>query len=242
VQYSARPDLAYAAWDGYTIYMQKKALIIVGSIVAVVLIAGGVTGVLLLAKVSRPTALEPEKTIVTTPSNDETPVTDPSKQSTNVKPDLSVDLGACTAVTQADVKAAVGNAITVNAADNRGYSKEVNGNGVQLCVYAFTNDGSLNNRYTTQVTNFASDTFKNGTKDGISSEAAVIAGISDAAYFSTIAKPADSRTAARTTYSLYVFKGLKLYAFEIAQPGDNDRFTSASAQTALTTIAKSAKF
>jgi len=220
--------------------MPKKALLIVISIVSILVIAGGVTGALLLAKVARPsdTAVQP---VTTAPVEDTGENEDPSKQDPNVKPDLSVDLGACTLIPQASVQAAVGNKITVAAADNRGYSKEFGGDGTQLCVYSFVTDGSLNNRFTTRVTKFPDEKSKTAAITDLE-DVISVSGLGDTAFFSSSSEPASGKTPARNDYSLYIFKDLNFYSLSIAQPGDKDLYTANTAQAVLQTIAQSAKF
>jgi len=234
--------LAYARTDSYTEDMQKKALIIVISIVAVLVIAGGVTGALLLAKVAQPlrTTADMSDTPTAPVIDNEKQTEDPSKQDATATPNLSVDLGACTIITQATIQTAIGNKATVAAADNRGYSKEANGDGIQQCVFSFAADGSLNNRYVTRVTSFANEASKTNSL-GALGEYATVSGLGEAAFFSAESEPQDDRTAARNDYTLYVVKDMKLYMLTIAQPGDADLFTSLTAQAALKQIAVAAK-
>ena len=231
--------LAYAHQDGYTEDMSKKALIILISFASIIVIAGGVVGALVLIKGSADKVTDSNQSEV---AKDDSRDTDPSKQEETVTPDMSIDLGACTILTQATLQSTLTPAIkTVGEAVNRGYTKEFNGDELQSCIFGFTADNSMENRFTTTVTRFTKDTSKEAAIKGFAG-ATTADNIGDIAYYLTSNAPEGESTPARNDYGLYVFKGMKLTSFVISQPGTSDVFTEATAQEKLRTLAQSIVF
>ena len=217
--------------------LNKRKLVII-SIAAVIVVAAIVTTVLFL---TMHRAVAPS---VTTASKSDPAKADPSKQEAQTTPDLSKDLGACTAVTKATVVTALGTKVkTVGDADNRGYagSSAKGDAGSQTCVFALSSANTLNNRYSTTVTQFSTT-----DSQKVSEEAYVamtkLDGIGTSAYFEAVDTTASAGTTALHAYNVYIFSGSKLYTLTLTQPTDLDAFTSTTAQAALTTIAKSITF
>jgi hypothetical protein len=208
--------------------MHKKAIIVIAIIVGLLIITSGVVGaVLVLNKKTSPT------------TSDQTPATvngGPEEQEAQTTPDLSVDLGACTVVTHTDVSESLAPTITsVRDAVNRGFGYERNGDKSQSCVYPFSADDNLSNRLTVTVTEFSSATNKSDAEQAIE-DFSEVTGIGEKASFMSALGTTDFK---QNTYSLFVIKDMKMYLFAIAQPTDSDKFTAASAQSALETLAKS---
>ena len=219
--------------------MVKKIPLILISIAGVVVVAGGVVaGLTAFVGNDSKTA---ETSNATKPVNNDLVETDPAKQELNTTPDLSKDLGACTTVTKASVVSAIGSSVVlVGEPTNRGYGKEGVGTGSQSCTFALSDKDAINDRLSVSVTVFENDETLAVSKQAYV-DAEKIQNIGEVAYFQTNSTPASSVTPAQNDYSIAVFKGMKLYAFTIAQPAEDDAFTSASAKIALTSISTSAK-
>ena len=215
--------------------MQHKSRLIIISIAIVIVIAALVTALLVVTTQHKVTPA-----VATTIKND--PAKDnPANQESLITPDLSKDLGACTAISKDTITSALGSKVeSVGNSVNLGYagSAAKGGDGSQTCVFPFSSANALNNRYSTTVTLFATADSKKAAQSAYSAMTK-IDGIGDAAYFETVNTEASAGTAALHAYNAYVFSGGKLYTLTISQPTDSDTFTSTSAQEALTTIAKS---
>jgi len=212
--------------------MRKKVIIIVASVVGVLLISGGVVGALVLTRGAAP---QPAKTTPFDPTKGHSN-SDPALQESQTKPDLSVDLGACSLVTQGAIEQALG--IKTQPADNRGYGHEGTGDEAQSCVFAFSADSNASNRLTVTVTKFANQDNADLAMSGFKNEANIDS-LGDAAYF--VSQPGDANQK-QNAYALTVFKDLKQYDFTILQPVPGDIYTDASAKAALVATAKTATF
>ena len=213
--------------------MRKKVIIIVASVVGALLVTGGVVGALYFINhgAPKPTA----KVAAFDPTKGHSNA-DPTLQESQTTPDLSVDLGACSLVTQGAIEAALG--VKTQAADNRGYAHEGAGDASQSCVFAFSADSNASNRLTVTVTKFANQATRTLAVTGFA-DATKVDSLGDSAYFTS--QPGD-RNLKQDQYTLFVFKGLMGYDFTILQPTPGDTFTSTSAQTDLTSVAKTATF
>jgi mannitol-specific phosphotransferase system IIBC component len=216
--------------------MSSKSRGVIVSIIAVMIVAIIVTIVLISAKKS--TILDAAAGTQHVIQSDPTKA-DPANQESQTKPDLSLDLGACNAVTKSSVVSALGARVqTIGDAINRGYAKENDGIESQSCTFALSSADTQDDRYTTTVTVFS-------TSDSLTASKAAFAniskvnGIGDVAYYETIETSASPGTAAEHTYDFYIFSGSKLYTLAITQEADSDVFVSNSAEDALVTIAKS---
>jgi hypothetical protein len=207
--------------------MHKKAIIVIAIIVGLLIVTSGVVGAILVLN---------KKTDSNTGVIPGTVNGSPEEQESQTTPDLSVDLGACTVVSQADVSGAVSPQIaTVRDAVNRGFGYEKNGDKSQSCVYPFSADSNLTNRLTITVTAFNNETNKNNSISDLNDFTAV-QGIGEKAAFTS---ETDETSLQQNTYSLFFINDMTLYRFTIAQPIDGDKFTAATAQSALETLAKS---
>lgn len=207
--------------------MHKKAVVIIAIIAGLLIIASGVVGTILI--------LNPNKANQSAGPESSVDI-DPLKQEEQTTPDLSVELGACTAVSHDDIANALSPMITeVRDANNRGFGYEGNGDKSQSCVYAFSAENNLSNRLTVTVVEFKDETNKANAAMGLEDNTAV-SGIGDKAAFSS---QVDTDVLKQHSYSLFVIIDMKQYALTILQPSDSDKFTAETAQTALETIAKS---
>lgn len=203
--------------------MSKKALII--GIVVVLLVAIGTTTVLFLIKnntASNQTKLIPNGTT----------------------PDLSVDYGACDLLSTDTIKSILGlGSDNLFAGFDTGKGSSGGGDSAQNCVYGFkdkviviSNDMLLDTFYTT-VYIFGDDARKDAARN-VYDSGDVILGLGDkAAFFEKSGETLDY-----TNYEVRVGNGLLDYSFSIRQSKDSTLFTSASAKSKLTELAKSVDY
>jgi len=215
------------------IIMRKKVIIIIASVLGAVIVTGGVVGALYLINHGAP---KPAAKVATFDPTKGHSNADPTLQESQTKPDLSVDLGACSFVTQGSIEAALG--IKTQPADNRGYGHEGSGDVSQSCVYAFSADNNAANRLTVTVTKFMNQDNATASKSDFSG-ATKVSDLGDVAYFTSQLNETGLN---QDQYALFVFKDLKRYDFTILQPVPGDTYSVSSAQAALTAIAKTATF
>jgi hypothetical protein len=204
--------------------MSKKAVLI--SIIVVLIIAGVVVGGLYL--------------FMYKPGDAAYDPTGPAKPGTVLTVDTSKDFNATTLLSKDAVKSALGTAaVNLEGPNNLGLVNAGNGGESQTAVYSFIPGGTIDNSF--NVTNaFTFEVFQHKDKASVDSILAAkadtsvdVTGLGDSAWFienNTVEAPT-------TSYNLIVVSGTKQYTFRISQPSDAVTFTSASAQTALTTIA-----
>lgn len=221
--------------------MIKKIALVGISIVSVIVVAGAVVAALMFFvgdnKKDETANITPETAVKNDPSK-----SDPSKQEQYGDVDLSKDLGACTVVVKADIVAALGGSIPAIAdGKNRGYALDSAGNGLQSCIYAFSDDNAINNRFSVTVMVYKTDALLAASKD-VFNDTQKVELASGEGYFLTTSVPESAQTPAQNDYSLFVFKDNKLYQFTISRPADIDTFTATAAQTALVAIVATATF
>lgn len=208
--------------------MHKKAVIIIAIIVGVLIIASGVVGTIIALNHNK------NEAALTTPTPKGDP--DPTKQEEQTTPDLSVDLGACSAVPFVTITKALKPPVSeVRDAKNLGFGYEAGGNRSQSCAYPFSENNNQNNRFTLTVTEFSSNENKNNAVKGFE-DYTLVSGIGENAGFTSYQ---DSAVTKRNSYSLFVIIDQKQYAFTILQPNESDVFTITTAQKALEEIARS---
>lgn len=206
--------------------MHKKVIIIIAIIVGLLMVGGGIVGAILISQ--RP---------ATPAASTESPVSDldadPAKQEAQTTPDLSIDLGACTAVTHEVLNEALVPPLKdVRDAINRGFGHEANGDKSQSCVYPFSVENTLNNRFTLTVTEFKDATNKADAIKGLASYTE-LPDIGEKAGYSA----ATDTDLKQNSYMLLFVEDMKLYSLILLQPLDSDVFSKETAQAALVTIA-----
>lgn len=221
--------------------MVKKIALVGISIVSVIVVAGIVVAALMFfvgdSKKEDTANVTPDTSVKNDPTK-----SDPSKQEQYGDIDLSKDLGACLVVTKTDIVAGLGDAVPSTAdGKNRGYALDSAGSGLQSCIYAFSDDNAINNRFSVTVMEFKTDALLAASKD-VFNDTQKVEVATNAAYFLATSVPESAQTPAQNDYSIFVYKDKKLYQFTISRPADVDTFTAATAQTALVAIVSAAKF
>lgn len=150
--------------------------------------------------------------------------------------DKKDDLGACTMVDKSTIKSSLGSAADkLGGPQDTGVTSLGDGDKGQTCVYPFAEGGSVSNSFYIDVASYASqETFDDVTQ--YSSDGTTV-DVGDVAYF-RVSEPITSKS---KEFTLSVQKDKKVILFVISQPADALTFTSDTAQSALTQIAKSAK-
>lgn len=218
--------------------MVKKILISVG---VVLIVAAIVVGVLVIIKQAQP-------------QQDAADGDDTVPQTTVA--DLSKDYGACNVVTTSGIKAALGSvADDIQEPQNLGIVGDVAiGPGVeglasdsQLCVYAFTAGGTIEdgfnsqNALTIEVTRYTNEGGPTAFIEQIRQSGVVetIPTLGNDVFYS--ANTVSQGPGAVYTFKLQVFDTGQLTAYAIRQPADSATLTAETARAALITLAEQAK-
>lgn len=218
-----------------SITVNKKILLI--SIIAVVVVAAGSFGVLLLTRKAATPA-----TVAAKPFDTKGPA---APDVVNA-PDTSKDFGACNLVVKTTISQSIGKAAAnLQGPDNLGLGHLSAGDEAQSCVYSFITGGTFDNSFNAQ-NGFTIEAYVHANQQSLDNaksakpygvQPSPVPNIADSAAYASFA----DKTNQKQISVLQAYKGLKRYSFTLSQPAAG-ALSANDAQTALTTIAKSANY